>query len=431
MDDTNSIVCLKSELDLFNDVPIQLGIDSSTFLEAHPVASLSENTPIEFYISGNGEHYLDLSHTILQLRVKIVKKNGADLGDTNDVAPINYFLNTIFSELSLFLNEKQVASQANYAYRALIECLLFSSKASQESIYGAALFYKDTASHHDVHVKATTNDGYNSRQALCANSKVMDIMGPLHFDLASQPKLLINGVNVRIKLEKNKDVFSLMSATDSYKIVIQSASLYVRKISVAPSIMIAHEKALEKSVIKLPIRRIEVKTFSLSSGLQSSTISNAFIGQLPTRMILALVSNQSYNGNIKKNPFKFGHYDLNYLAVLNNGVMTPAKPFQPNYEDNFYTRCYLSLFTDLNRYHNAQNINISYSEYKNGYTLYAVDLTPDLAANETHASIRKTGNLAIDIKFASALEETVTLIIYSEFRNLIEIDKARSVFSDY
>lgn len=53
MDDSNSVVCLKSELDLFNDVPIQLGIDSSTFLEVHPVASLSENTPIEFYISGN------------------------------------------------------------------------------------------------------------------------------------------------------------------------------------------------------------------------------------------------------------------------------------------------------------------------------------------------------------------------------------------
>lgn len=155
----------------------------------------------------------------------------------------------------------------------------------------------------------------------------MDIMGPLHFDLASQPKLLINGVNVRIKLEKNKEVFSLMSAADSYKVVIQSASLYVRKISVSPSIMIAHEKALEKSVIKLPIRRIEVKTFSLSSGLQSSTISNAFIGQLPTRMILGFVSNQSYNGNITKNPFKFQHYNLNYLAVLNNGVMTPAKPF--------------------------------------------------------------------------------------------------------
>lgn len=89
------------------------------------------------------------------------------------------------------------------------------------------------------------------------------------------------------------------------------------------------------------------------------------------------------------------------------------------------------MFTDLNRYHSAQNINISYSEYKDGYTLYAVDLTPDLAANETHASVRKTGNLAIDIKFASALEETVTLIIYSEFRNLLEIDKARTVFNDY
>lgn len=431
---------LKSELDLFNSAAVQLAIDSSTFLEVHPISSISEKTPIEFYIAGNGEHYLDLSHTILQLQVKVLRQDGSNLDASDHVAPINYLLNTLFSECSIFLNDKQIASQANYGYRAFFESLLFSSKSSQETMYGASLFFKDKAGYHDnltssagnpPVVTTSSNTGYVSRYEACKNSKLMDLIGPLHFDLATQPKLLINGVNIRIKLERNKDIFSLMSSNDSYKILIQSANLYVRKVTVAPSIMIGHEKALEKGVIKMPIRRIDVKTFSLSTGLQSSTIANAIIGQLPTRIILGFVSNLAYNGNSKLNPFKFSHYNLNYLTILNDGLMIPSKPFQPNFDNDLYARCYLSLFTDLNRYHNYQNVPISYKEYKEGYTLYVVDLTPDLAANESHISVAKTGNIAFDIKFSVPLPETVTLVVYSEFRNIVEIDKTRSIFTDY
>lgn len=259
----------------------------------------------------------------------------------------------------------------------------------------------------------------------------MDLIGPLHIDLATQPKLLINGINVRIKLERHKDIFSLMSSNDRYKIAIQSATLFVRKINVMPSVILGHEKALERGVIKMPLRRVEVKTFALSSGLQSTTIANAFIGQLPTRIILGFVSNEAYNGHISKNPFLFDHYNLNYLSILNGSQMIPAKPLQPNFEQDRYARCYLNLFTNLNRYHNFSNINIKYDEFKNGFAFYAVDLTPDLAANEGHISTDNSGNIAIDLKFAVALPETVSLIVYAEYRNLIEIDKSRGVYVDF
>lgn len=253
----------------------------------------------------------------------------------------------------------------------------------------------------------------------------------MHFDLATQPKLLINGVSLRIKLERNKDAFALMSANDNFKINIESASLFIRKIIVAPSIMLAHEKALTKGVIKMPIRRVDVKTFAVSAGLQSTTIANAFIGQLPTRIILGFVSNDAYNGNISKNPFKFHHYNINYLCVLNGNQMYPAKPYQPDFENNSYARSYFSLFTDLNRYHNSSNININYKSFGSGNSLFTFDMTPDLSSNAAHTSVNKSGNIAIDIKFANALPETVTLLVYAEFRNLLEIDQSRAVFTDF
>ncbi|GBO29575.1 Uncharacterized protein F54H12.2 [Araneus ventricosus] len=391
-----------------------------------------DKAPIEFLISGNGEHYLDLAHTILHLQVKIVKKAAnAVLTDTDHVAPINYILNTMFSQFSIFLNDKQIASQSNYSYRAFMESLLFSSKSNQDSLQSSALFYKDTAAEHDNVAGASANNRFIARKNRCKLSKTVDLIGILHFDLASQPKLLINGVDVKIKLERHKDTFSLMSSVDDFKLVIGSASLFIRKINVAPSIVLAHEKALERGVIKIPIRRSEVRSFALSNGLQSSTIANAFIGQIPTCLILGFVSNAAYNGSVAKNPFKFHHYNLNYLSILDGSKMIPAIPFQPNFESNLYARSYLSLFTDLNRFHNSQNININYEEYKGGYSLYAVDLTPDLAFGECHTSVNRIGNIAIDLKFALPLPETVSLIVYAQYRNTIEIDKSRNVFTDY
>ena len=70
------------------------------------MASLVEKAPTEFYVNGSGEFYLDLAYTILNLKVKIVKKNRSDIIDTDYVAPLCYFLNTMFSECTIYLNGK-------------------------------------------------------------------------------------------------------------------------------------------------------------------------------------------------------------------------------------------------------------------------------------------------------------------------------------
>lgn len=427
--DSRAPICLKSELDLFTATPVQLAVEDSTIVEIHPLATITDNSPIEFFINGSGEKYIDLAHTILHVQVKVIKKNGDDLAETDVVGPINYVLNTMFSECSVYLNDKQVASQVNYGYRAIMESLLFSSKAAQDTMLTSACFYKDTATKHDD--LTTANTGFTRRKNLSKTSKILDLTGPLHFDLVSQPKLIPNSISIRIKLERQKDAFALMAANDQYKLKMLSASLYIRKVDVAASVILAHEKALSKGVMKIPIRRVEVKTFALSKSLQSYTLPNAFLSELPSRVIIGLVTNESYNGKISANPFNFTHFNLNYLCLVNNGQMIPAKPYKPDYAESAYARAYLSMFTNLGRYFKSQNIPISYQEFPSGYNFYIFDLTPDFASNDSHQSINKTGNIAIDLKFASPLTETLNLIVYSEWRSTIEIDLARNVYCNY
>ena len=88
---------LKRELNLFQSSPLQLAIDNSSFVEIHPISSLSNKTPLEFSNSFSGEYYLDLAHSILHLQIRVLKTNENDLEAADSVAPINYVLNTLFS----------------------------------------------------------------------------------------------------------------------------------------------------------------------------------------------------------------------------------------------------------------------------------------------------------------------------------------------
>jgi len=73
---------------------------------------------------------------------------------------------------------------------------------------------------------------------------------------------------------------------------------------------------------------------------------------------------------------------------------------------------------------------ISREDFVGGYALYAFDLTPDLCEGD-HFNLLKQGNVRVDMKFAQALENTINVIAFAEFENILEIDRSRNVIFDY
>jgi len=93
--------CSKSELDLFAGLPAQTSIKGNKTVPYKPVASISNNAPIEFVVPGHGDDYIDLPHTIF-IKVKITKTDGFTLTSADKkIAPVNDFLSAIFSEVQL------------------------------------------------------------------------------------------------------------------------------------------------------------------------------------------------------------------------------------------------------------------------------------------------------------------------------------------
>ena len=93
--------------------------------------------------------------------------------------------------------------------------------------------------------------------------------------------------------------------------------------------MLTHSKALSSGTAKYELTRVEVKSFTLHTRVTEKTLDNIFLGQLPKRIIICLVSNKAFNEDKGENPFNFQHYFLNYLALYIDGVQVPSKPLTP------------------------------------------------------------------------------------------------------
>ena len=429
-----SCECTKSELDLFSVPPTQTSIESGNFVEYHPISSVTDGSPIEFEVTGNGEDYIDFANSYLHVRAKITQPNGANIAADAAVGPTNLFMHSLFSQVDIALNGTQITSSTNtYPYRAMIETLLSYGADAKETQLTSTMFYKDQAGQMDTVTfgdDQAKNSGLVKRRAFATESKVIDMVGRIHADICFQERYLLNEVNVKIKLTRSKDDFCLMH-NGNFKVQLVNATLYVRKVRLLPSVFLAQAKTLEKSNAKYPIRRVVCKTFQVPRGFLDVSHEKLFSGQLPSRLVIGLVSNDAYNGTKTKNPFNFQNFRLNEISVYMDGHQQHAiKPLKPDYANGQYISSYLSLFSGTGKINRDEGNQISREDYPNGYALYAFDLSPDLAEDD-HFNLAKDGSLRVVLKFAEALGEAITVVCYAEFENVIEADRNRNILFDF
>ncbi|XP_041478872.1 uncharacterized protein F54H12.2-like [Lytechinus variegatus] len=436
----DSCECVKSELDLFTVPPTQTSIEHGQWVEYHPLAQFSDGGPIEFHISGSGTEYLDLSQTQIYVKAKVVHHDGTNLVADDQVAPVNLFLHSLFSQVDVSLNDRVITpSTPTYPYRAMIESLLQYGSEAKESQLTSALFFKDTPGHMDqanpLEPGNEVNQGLKKRHTYIKGSNSFELIGPLHCDLFFQPKHLLNGVDLRVKMIRSKEEFCLMSSATppSFRVVIQDCSLFVRKVKVSPSVMLGHGKALERGTAKYPVRRVMCKVLSVPQGELTLQQDHLFLGQIPQRLIIGCVDNRAFSGNYTLNPYNFQHFDVNYISLYVDGTQVPFKPLTPEYglvSGLSSIRSYHTLFSGTDKMFKDSGNNISREDYDRGYALYAFDLSPDLSSGQ-HFNLKKQGNLRLEMHFRKSIPSGVNIVVYAEFDNILEIDRARNILFDY
>ena len=372
---------------------------------------------------------IDFANTMLHVKTKVTLANGNDLPADAAVGPVNLFLHSLFSQVDISLNGALITSSTNtYPYRAMLETLLSYGQDAKASQLTSALYYKDGAGNMDsvTFDDENVNEGLATRREMARGSAVIDMMGRLHADIFFQERYMLNEVNVKIKLIRSKDVFCLMGGAN-FKVKITHASLFVRKVKLTPSLFLAHAKALENGTAKYPIRRVVCKSFTIPQHYRDVNHEKLFSGQLPCRIVIGLVDNRAFNGDVERNPFNFQHFNLHEIGLYLDGQQQHAvRPIEPNFTTGEYIRAYNTIFAGTGKLGADEGLFIDRRDFGHGYALYVFDLTADLG-EEDHFSLVRQGSVRLALKFREALDNTVTVVTYAEFENVIEIDRNRNV----
>jgi len=137
----------------------------------------------------------------------------------------------MFCSLSVSLSGKPVTlHETNYHYKDYLEKLLnYISDASGTHLV-SSLWYLDSSQ------ELKDNNGYSTRLKYIGNSQTVELYGRQHADLFSCDKMLINGVDMNIKLTRTPEAFYLLAPKDDTKVRIKilDANLFITQVELKP-----------------------------------------------------------------------------------------------------------------------------------------------------------------------------------------------------
>ena len=472
--------CDKSEIDLFTVPPTQQSLERGRWIGYAPLSSV-ENTdsPINFLVTGTDE-YIDLSKTILTVTGKIVKDNETVLDGANQasVAPVNNFLHSLFKQVDVYLNGKQVTpAMGTYAYRAYIETLLNYDVSAKESQFSSALYYKDTATQMDdagalpssktityveadtqgggtqaknfsLPVPGTGNQGFAKRSAFIQNSKQFVLSGPIFADIFMTDRLLLNMMDLRVVLNRSSNTFCLMDLSSGTavkpKVQLSHVELKIRKVKLDQAVSDGIERTLKQTPALYPIRRVEGKILTVPQNLPTTRQDNIFSGLIPKTFVVGFVTADAAGGVYGKNPYNFAHFGVTSLSLTANGEEIPFKQLTLKYpkkangeidttagEDDAldFDEAYNTLFSGTGKIYYNAGLDIDRDDYPGGFALYAFDLTPDMCKSSQYFNTVQHGSLSLALTFKSQ-SEPLALVCYGDFENVIRIDAERNAIYD-
>lgn len=427
--------CMKSELDVFELPPLQTNVTEVEQVVYNPITSLNNSPSIEFRIPGNGDTYKNLSSIYLRLIVKLNTNNIVKPaeGDKSDIGVVNNLLHSLFRQCTVTLNDVQVSQDNDYHYKAFFQTLLnYGNDASNTHLAttGWCLDEQNLDS-----LDPAQNLQHGKRTTWFKNgtefSKKVELFGKLHVDLFSQPRFLINNVNINITLTREKTEFYMMEpAANRSDIEILEANLFIDHVHVNPALLLAHHQMLEKSTAKYPYRRMTVRQYSVNAGTANLCLDNIIMGNKPNILLFAMLSNSSYCGSRDKNPFLFKNFGLQQFVLYVDGKQIPSKPLTLQHsttEGNLTSRAYNTLFTATGINYFDKGHQITKQLFDTCYFMLAFDLTADHSYSSVCINPVTQCSIRIEGTFNANLTEAITCLIISEFDAMMEIDKFRTV----
>jgi hypothetical protein len=365
------------------------------------------------------------------------RERAKELEDERYAVPIDSIFNSMWNRVDVYMNHTLVStSSTQFMYKSYIETVLNNSHTTKKHQLKTSLGFTGNEYSGDhmeqckVYPEGRGNAGLKERHKMFKKGRIIGMMGYLASDIMGISGCIPNGVNITIKLYHNPDSVRLLTYPDDVraKLHLWDISFQVCKKKMDPKVMQAHGEVLEDGAIAtFPFRRTEVRSFDVKAGSLYKTIPTPYESQIPSRLIMGMVSSEAYMGHFQKDPLYFHHYNLTSAAFTIDNVAVPKRPYSMVPAQQLYIEPLMDLYRILGKAGEDKDIGLDRDNYGRGNFLIPFDVTPTTSADMSYIAKVTGGTSSLKLEFGVALPEDITIITYAVFPAEISIDAARSV----
>ena len=365
----------------------------------------------------------------------------------------NNLAHTIIKQIDLRLNGTLISPQSDtYHYKAYLETLMNYVREEGETVlrpqgwFNALDFPPEwTANNTD---SATPHNDYRdlpaNHKAALAQSKAETAMyvGGARRSLVFQPHLeafhtggiLVPGVEIKMKFHFNSPNLFLNGVGLAGRLMEADIQIqfHLCQLRLNPDVFndIDSERHRYRELAKYPTVRSEIRTFNMMGTLTRFDIPNLFQNRIPDRMIVGLLDSRAFNGAVNRDPFCFQKFGLRSIRQMVRGEEYPYETLELNHNDG--ARDALGYFRFLQasgswlKKRSSLFRQEDWGENKN-CTLFMFDNVANGRADARTLKPKQSGDLQLVLEFGAAPGTNITVLVYAEFENLLEIDSNGAV----
>ena len=385
---------------------------ASNVVNYYPLSQLSPSSSVlEFAISGEGESYIDTANIKLKITGTLKQIDGTTAADVKD-GTINNLLYSLFNQVDVSYNDRLLTeSTNNYSYITYLRTLLETTNDEKAGKLQSQLFYPDTYDRIDSNL-GTANTGLGRRMQYTKTGNQLEMIGPLMVDVLSCKTYLLPGVNIRVKLYKNRPEFYIVSSNTSCKaaFIIEKATLLVPKLTIKNEVIIAHAEILKQQPAMFKFQKYISRIHTIPARGRSVTVENLFSDKIPSLVIICLVSSADFSGNYATNPFYLRNCNLRSMGLVLNGQHVPSNPVECDFTSAQSSNAHLfhNFTSAVKKHFSIDDTGIKMNYFYKGYTMFLFDLSDSVSKT-------RTGDLRLMADFTSEIDQPINIIILGRF----------------
>jgi len=167
------------------------------------------------------------------------------------------------------------------------------------------------------------------------NSIVRLIMRP-YLPVFHTGKIMVSGVEMNFEFHFNSpDFYTWATRNDGTKQYVRlreedvDITFHLCQLSLNPDVYTSLEsqRKLQKTVVKYPVVRDEIRTFTFNRTTNVWQQDNLFLGRVPQCMIVHILDSTAFNGTKEKYPFSFQSKGVTSVRQYSREKSTRTSPW--------------------------------------------------------------------------------------------------------